>query len=199
MVERFLVSSRKRIMQQRWIGLSKLEWQFFAINLIPGLTWGLCGVLFAQRILGINNSGRFGEWEFARPVIVIGMCLGVPTSAIRWYRRGCPTQIGLLNQFVAGFNNVLFGIIWGVLASFVFVLIGSLGIWLMSPQNAPLDFSALFLGIPLVFFGAMIWGIVASIWTVIPISLIMQPLTNLVWEKWFTTNEKEIKELAPKI
>jgi hypothetical protein len=182
-------------MHKKRIGLSKLEWQLFVINLIPGLTWGLCGVLFAQRVLGVDAYGRVGEWEMARPLIIIGMGLGVPINAVIWLRRGCPTQRGLSNLFLGAFKNIIVGILFGTLFFGIEMLWMMLIPQLSHLQNVSLSAIAL---LPFMILAAIMFGAIGAVFTVIPMSLFMQPLTNLIWKKWFVMNEKEIRRLAEK-
>ncbi len=146
------------------------EWQIFAVCLIPGLTWGLVGLMIAHRIFGLNQSSRFLEWDVARPSIVAGMTFGVPIYAVNWLRRGCPQFKRFRDHLLESVNCIFCGLVcgcfgWGLIA-IIAIFFGQFGAMLMA-MVAP------------------VVGLYFAFFTVIPASLLMRPLVHLLLEKWF--------------
>ncbi len=162
----------------RRLWLSKLEWKLFALNLTPGLTWGLVGLAIAHRVFGMNDPWRFHEWEMARPSILFGMTLGVPSYAIYWLRSGCPKIRQFQEHLVEVVLTVTFGIAWGCIG---WVCLGVIGVFFGQPA-----------GIVFAMFAPFYGGVFALV-TVLPASILMRPLHSMFLERWhFEENQKNI-------
>jgi MFS family permease len=150
--------------------ISKQEWHLFAICLIPGLTWGLVGLVIARYVFGLTQASRVYEVEIISTSIVIGMTFGVSSYAVNWIRRGCPKFTQFRDHLVESMKCVLYGI---YCSSLGFMVMGFVGLFFGQVIGIMFAIIAPFL------------GLMASFFTVIPASLLMRPLLHLLLEKWF--------------
>lgn len=152
-----------------------------AVSIIPGLAWGLVGVWIGGQVNLFRD--RFGFGPLYAFGVVTGMGAGVAHASLSWFARKrlyekmrwSYTRQALRYAFVA----VGFGIFWGAMSGNLALLV----IGLFNPTNF-VGQIALFGSLTGTFVAVgVIYGLVVSIFTVIPAAFVMAPLTLLVWEK----------------
>jgi hypothetical protein len=149
------------------------QFWLMGVSLVPGVTWGLLGVLFGSRVLHLfvdGNQRLDGRLEAFG--IIIGMMLGVPAASSGWLRKP-RIQIKVLPRFVQVFGLCMRCVIYGA-------LIGS--------TIAVMFYNPGFLAF------AVPYGLAMSLFTVFPVAPLMAPLTILVWEKtlvWLESRERQ--------
>jgi hypothetical protein len=165
-----------------WFRFSRLERWLFFTSLLPGASWGLLGIALASQLPSMVTNSRFGEWDIARPWIIIGMTLGVASSSVVWHRRvrrdGSSVVYGLFWSLCC----VAHGIVWGALG----VGLVAVGRGLLSKPmdgGSAMVLVALPLGVLLVGTIGLIFGSFYAIVTVLPVGLLVFPLTEELWRR----------------
>ncbi len=159
--------------------MTKQEWHLFGICLFPGLLWGFIGVAIVQILFGLNFQGMVYEWALVRVSMVIGMTFGVSSYAVNWLRRGCPKFTRFRDHLLESIKCVLYGIYCGC---FGWMVVGAFGLLFGQPFAI---FAAL---------AAPLIGAIYAVFTVLPASILMRPLLNLLLE-WWSQRHSEKKAL----
>ncbi len=162
--------------------MSKQEWHIFGFCLLPGLLWGSLGLFIARYILGFTQASRIYEMEIASISIVVGMTFGVPSYAVNWLRRRCPKFTQIRDHLLESIKCVSYGI---YCASLGFLVMGLAGLFIGQVIGVLLALTAPFM------------GLMVAIYTVIPASLPMRPLVNVMLEHWYSEQIQK-NALTPK-
>jgi hypothetical protein len=167
-----------RLLEKVW----KHRWLLLASSL-AGASWGFAGIFFMTRVLGIVDSpeSRLGDMTAMFATFSIpGMSIGVPWYALINTRRLAKVQQKKFKQSLQGWFGLTF-----VITGFGFISgFAGLFLWLVLPMMLNPLFFLFFLA-----FGFSI-GILYGLFSMIPVGIIMAPLTQALWTAIARENTK---------